>query len=218
MGRRGERVIEALLASRDQGQKISRGRGRGKTADTLEEYVARWLQKLGLIHSFAVEPIVEGSNLYQVRVRKTSSSPLVLITDVGFGVSQVLPVLTLCFYVPEGSAIILEQPEIHLHPMVQAGLADVFIDAVKKRSIQIILESHSEHLLTRLQRRMAEEEISSEDAALYFCERGDNPASQLIPLELDTYGNIKNWPKDFFGDEFAERSAMMQAEIRRKRR
>ena len=214
MGRRGERVIDALLASRDRGEKISRGRGYSRA--TVEEYVALWLRELGLIHSFAVEAITEGSNLYHVKVQKTASSPPVLITDVGFGVSQVLPVLTLCFYVPEGSTIILEQPEIHLHPMVQAGLADVFIDAISKRNIQIILESHSEHLLTRLQRRIAEEGITPEDASLYFCEREESSASKLVPLTLDLFGNIRNWPKDFFGDEFAERAAMLQAEIRRR--
>ena len=216
MGRRGERVIDALLASRERGEKIARGRGYKQA--TVEEYVALWLRDLGLIHSFSVEAITEGSNLYQVRVQKTAASPPVLITDVGFGVSQVLPVLTLCFYVPEGSTIILEQPEIHLHPVVQAGLADVFIDAIRKRNIQIILESHSEHLLTRLQRRVAEEAIASEDASLYFCERDESSVSQLVSLELDLFGNIKNWPKDFFGDEFAERSAMMQAAIKRQQK
>ena len=60
-------------------------------------------------------------------------------TDVGFGVSQILPVITLCYYAPPGSILLLEQPEIHLHPSVQAGLADVFIDAIKTRGIQIIL-------------------------------------------------------------------------------
>ncbi|MGI4791961.1 MAG: DUF3696 domain-containing protein [Janthinobacterium lividum] len=216
MGRRGERVIDALLSSRERKEKIARGKGRPQV--TVEEYVALWLRDLGLIHSFVVEAIAENSNLYQVRVKKTAASPSVLITDVGFGVSQVLPVLTLCFYVPKGSTIILEQPEIHLHPLVQAGLADVFVDAIKKRDIQIILESHSEHLLTRLQRRIAEEEITSEDASLYFCERGKSSTSKLLPLEMDIFGNIKNWPKDFFGDEFSERSAMIQAGIRRKQR
>ena len=216
MGRRGERVIDALLASRNRGKKIPLGPGRSRKSATLEEYVAKWLRDLGLIHSFAVQALTGGSNLYEVRVKKTASSPSVLITDVGFGVSQVLPVLTLCFYVPEGSTIILEQPEIHLHPMVQAGLADVFIDAINKRNIQIILESHSEHLLTRLQRRIAEEEVAPQDAALYFCERDESSTSKIVPLELDLFGNIKNWPKDFFGDEFAERAAMMQAEIRRR--
>jgi len=214
MGRRGERVIDALLASRERGEKITQSRGLPKC--TVEEYVALWLRDLGLIHAFEVKPVTEGSNQYLVWVRKTATSPQVLITDVGFGVSQVLPVLTLCFYVPKGSTIILEQPEIHLHPLVQAGLADVFIDAIKKRKIQIILESHSEHLLTRLQRRIAEEKIEPQDACLYFCERDANSNSNLIPLKLDLFGQIENWPTDFFGDEFGERAAMMKAEIKRK--
>jgi predicted ATPase len=215
MGRRGERVVDALLASRESGVKLSRGRG--KKRQTVEERVAEWLQELGLIHSFRVSPITEGGRLFQVLVRRDPKAAEVLITDVGFGVSQILPVITLCYYAPEGSTILLEQPEIHLHPRVQAGLADVLIDATTTRGIQIILESHSEHLLRRLQRRVAEEELSPEQAALYFCsvEQGE---SRLTPLEMDLYGNITNWPKDFFGDEFGEIAAMSQAAMRRKKR
>lgn len=214
MGRRGEKAIDAMLASRER-EKISRGKGHKKL--TVEEYVAWWLQELGLIHSFSVRPITKGSNLYQVWVRKTADAPEVLITDVGFGVSQILPVLVLCYYVPEGSILILEQPEIHLHPSVQTGLADVFIDAIETRKVQIILESHSEYLLRRLQRRIAEEKLSKNDAALYFCDIVDG-ISRLTPLELDIFGNIENWPKDFFGDEFGEMAAMTQAVIDRKKR
>ena len=134
---------------------------------------------------------------------------------MGFGVSQILPVLVLCFYADKGSTIILEQPEIHLHPAVQAGLADVFIDAVKRRNIQIIFESHSEHLLKRLQRRIAEEKLAVKDTALYFCE-SENGDSILKQLDIDEFGNIINWPKDFFGDEFGEMAAMTKAAISRK--
>ena len=115
---------------------------------------------------------------------------------MGIGVSQVLPVLVLCYYVPEGSTIILEQPELHLHPAVQAGLADVFIDVIKNRKVQILLESHSEHLLRRLQRRIAEEAFTPDDAALYFCEMSGGE-SQLTQLEIDMFGNIHNWPMTF---------------------
>lgn len=215
MGRRGEKVVDALLASRDRKERISRGKGR--KGYTVEEYVAHWLKELKLIHSFSVEPIKEGSNLYQVWVQKSPASAKVLITDVGFGVSQILPVLTLCYYVPEGSTVLMEQPEIHLHPSVQAGLADVFIDAIKTRKIQIILESHSEHLLKRLQRRIAEEQLSCDDAALYFCEMKAG-VSTLKPLDLDMFGNITNWPAGFFGDEFGEMAAMSRAIIERKKR
>jgi predicted ATPase len=213
MGRRGERVVDALLASQQKGAYISPGYKRKK--QTLEGRVAHWLKELGLIYDFRVERIAEGSNLYQVRVQKTSASAEVLITDVGFGVSQILPVLVLCYYVPEGSIILLEQPEIHLHPSVQAGLADVFIDAMKNRKVQIIVESHSEHLLRRLQRRVAEQTMTPEETALYFCEMVD-AGSKLTALEVDLFGNIKNWPKDFFGDEFGEMAAITKAAMLRK--
>jgi len=213
MGRRGELAIAALLASRDRGEKISRGKGVKRL--TLEEYVAWWLRELGLIHRFRVEPISKDGNLYQVRVQQAPGAPEVLITDVGFGVSQILPVLALCYYVPEGSIILMEQPEIHLHPSVQAGLADVLIDAARIRGVQIIIESHSEHLLRRLQRRVAEEKIQSDEVALYFCNM-DEGTSQLTHLELDLFGRIANWPKDFFGDEFGEIAAMTEAAMGRK--
>ncbi len=110
----------------------------------------------------------------------------------------------------------LEQPEIHLHPSVQSGLADVFIDAAKNRNVQIVVESHSEHLLRRLQRRVAEQTIDPEKMALYFCEM-DGDGSELVPLNVDIYGNILNWPDSFFGDEFGEMAAMTKAAMQRKK-
>lgn len=214
VGRRGELAIAAMLASRAQATlKTDQVNQR---AITVAERVAMWLQELGLIHAFSLQTTGENRNSYEVRVRRTSRSPEVLITDVGFGVSQILPVLVLCYYAPEGSTIILEQPEIHLHPSVQAGLADVFIDAAKTRNIQVIVESHSEHLLRRLQRRIAEEALTPEQAALYFCATNTQGVSQLQVLQLDPFGNITNWPKDFFGDEFGEIAAMQEAALKRQ--
>lgn len=213
MGFRGEKFVDAILASKQRNETISRGRGKKKL--TLEELVAEWLQNMGLIDSFRVEKIKGSENLYHVRVRKSAHSPEVSLTDVGFGVSQVLPVITLCFYVPEGSVVILEQPEIHLHPRVQANLADVILDAIRHRNIQVIIESHSEHLLRRIQRRIAEEEFSHENARLYFCKM-ENSASVLEPLQLDLYGTITNWPDGFFGNEMDEIAAMQEAMLERK--
>jgi len=154
------------------------------------------------------------SNLFEVKVKKTATSSEVLLPDVGFGVSQVLPVLALCYYAPENSTLIFEQPEIHLHPSVQAGLADVFIDVIKNRNMQIIFESHSEHLLLRLQRRIAEEQVSNEEVALYFA---DSSQAQhgLKPLEVDLFGNITNWPADFFGDRFQDIAGREKASLLR---
>ncbi|MCA9938346.1 MAG: DUF3696 domain-containing protein [Anaerolineales bacterium] len=214
VGSRGEQAVPALLASRRFGKVIHRGRGRPK--QTVEECVAMWLKRLGLIHSFGLKPIAENRKEYEVRVRRTAISPEVLITDVGFGVSQILPVLVLCFYAPKGATLILEQPEIHLHPAVQAGLADVFIDAIKTRDIQIVLESHSEHLLRRLQLRIAEEKLLPEQTALYFTRISDKGQSSLQELDVDSYGNIRNWPVNFFGDELGELAAMTEAALQRQ--
>lgn len=214
IGRRGEYAIAAILAARDRGDRISRGKGKKKYS--LEGYVAHWLKELKLIDDFRVEELRKGTGLYRVLVRRSPGSSEVLITDVGFGVSQILPVLVLCYYAPEGSTILFEQPEIHLHPSVQRGLADVFIDAMKVRKVQIIVESHSEDFLRRLQRRVAEaEEIDEKQAAIYFCDI-ENGEGKLTPLQLDTYGNFLEWPKDFFGDPMGDIAAMQAAVMKRK--
>ena len=102
-----------------------------------------------------------------------------------------------------------------MHPKVQSGLADVFIDAIEKKKIQIILESHSEHLLRRLQRRISEELIDNSKIAAYFC-TNESDKSKIEGLDIDPMGNIKNWPNDFFGDEMGEIAAMTNAILERK--
>ena len=209
VGQNGSKSIDAILAATEaKEQRNVRRRGRFLP---FQEMIAHWLREMGLIHSFKVAEIAEGSNRWQARVITRPGQSEVLLTDVGFGVSQVLPVITLLQYVPEGSTVILEQPEIHLHPLAQAGLADVIINAATHRNVQVIVESHSEHLLLRLQRRIAEEAILADDVKLYFC---DAPAgtSTLTPLEVDLFGSIRNWPDRFMGDAFGEAA---KAELKR---
>ena len=116
----------------------------------------------------------------------------------------------------------MEQPEIHLHPQVQAELADVFISATqareggKPRDIQLIVESHSEHFLNRLQRRVAEGVVKPEGVAVYFCHRAGS-ATELEPLRLNMFGEIENWPEHFFGDEMADIAGRTLAAMRRKK-
>jgi len=210
VGIKGELAIPALLASRNIGKMFSPGSHMRKM--TVEERVAYWLKTMGMIDKYELKPIADNRKEYEFHIMRTSTSPYVLITDIGFGVSQILPILVLCYYVPEHSIIILEQPEIHLHPSVQAFLADVFIEVVTRRNIQIILESHSEHLLRRLQRRIAEQKIEANKTALYFCNY-ENSSSAIEKLEVDLFGNIENWPKDFFGDELGDLVEKTKAEM-----
>ena len=213
VGSRGEHSVHAILAatSRDEKRNLQPGSKRMK----FQEMIAHWLQELGLIHSFEIQEIAPGSNLYYARVRANGSSPESMLTDVGFGVSQVLPVLVLLYYVPEGSIVLMEQPEIHLHPSVQSRLADVMLAVASRRNIQIIVESHSEHLLRRFQRRAAEGKTESSDLKLYFVSN-DSGVAKLSDLVLNQFGEIENWPKHFFGNEMEEVAAITKESIKRR--
>ena len=203
IGQAGEKAISALLSGRIRHLSI-------------DEQILSWLQRLELIDSYDLHPASDTRRDYEFLVKKYKDGPEVRLTDVGFGVSQVLPVLTLCYYADEGSILILEQPEAHLHPKVQSELADVLIDVVKNRNVQIILESHSAHLLHRLQRRIAEEDISADQTAFYFCQINDG-TSEIERLKVDEYGNIRNWPQNFFGDDMGDLVAKTKAEMQRRK-
>ena len=203
IGQEGEKAISALLSGRIRRFPI-------------DEQILNWLQRLELIDSYDLRPISDTNQDYEFLIKKYKGGPEVRLTDVGFGVSQVLPVLILCYYAPEGSILILEQPEAHLHPKVQTELADVLIDVVENRNVQIILESHSEYLLSRLQRRIAEKEIAATDTALYFCEIKDG-TSEIEQLNVDEYGNIRNWPQDFFGDVTGELIKKTKVEMQQRK-
>ena len=226
VGPKGERAIDAILAAKAQGEKRQlRYRARHRP---FQEIIAHWLRELGLLDRFSMAEIGRGSNLYHTRVRANASRIPTTLTDVGFGVSQVLPVLVLLYYVPRRSIVLLEQPEIHLHPAVQSRLGDFLLCVAKRRELQIIVESHSQHLLQRLQRRVAEGEvhvpgtaatnpftISADDVRLYFSS-ASRGVSKLQDLRLNAYGEIENWPDGFFGDEMSEVAAITRAGLQRR--
>lgn len=220
VGQKGEYAVSAILAAQAEGRTLNRGRK--KRNQPFPEFIANWLKDLGIIHSFVVKPVAKGRKEFEVLLKVRDGSPEVKITDVGFGVSQVLPALVQAFYCSPNSVVWMEQPEIHLHPQVQAELADVFISAIyareagQDRNVQLIVESHSEHFLNRLQRRVAEKNIELHDVAIYICKRNDSGA-ELEPLRVNLYGEIENWPENFFGDEMAELTARTIAAAQRRR-
>jgi predicted ATPase len=217
VGWEGERAIEAVLAA--TGRRLNPGAHRRMEA--FQALMARWLKTLGVIEEFEIVPVAEGSDVYEARVRAPGSSETVLLPDVGFGVSQVLPVVVECFYAQPHATIIMEQPEIHLHPAVQSQLADLFIETVRSRErgadrhVQLVVETHSEHLLRRLQLRIAEGALEPDEVAMYFCEGGEQ-GSALRPLEVDVLGNIHNWPKNFFGDQMEDVAQHAQLSLQKR--
>ncbi|HRI93137.1 MAG TPA: DUF3696 domain-containing protein [Accumulibacter sp.] len=137
--------------------------------------------------------------------------------DVGIGISQVLPVLVSAFG-SENAIVAIEQPEIHLHPALQAELGDVFIDAaLGGRGNTFLLETHSEHLILRLMRRIRETSderlpeglppVRPEDVSIVYVEPTMEGAV-VRQLALDEEGSlIDNWPGGFFEEGFRERFA-----------
>jgi len=151
---------------------------------------------------------IEASDIDRIRelvLVDQRTNTVVTHRDVGIGISQVLPVLVMA-YGSQGKLLAMEQPEIHLHPALQAELADVFIEAaLGHRNNTFILETHSEHLILRLMRRIREGKISSDDIGVVFVEplaRG----SRFIELRIDEEGDfIDEWPGGFFEESFHEK-------------
>ena len=219
VGYAGENTVAAILAARDR--KISLGYK--KPAKSFGEIIALKLKEMNLIEGFKVDPISDQRQEYEVKVCTKGSKDWVDLPDVGLGISQVLPVLVQCFYAPAGSIILMEQPEIHLHPSAQSALADVMIDVINSRengadrNIQLIIETHSEHFLRRLQRRIAEDAVPPEKVSAYFADIAKTPAT-LDPLQLDGFGNILNWPDNFFGDEMGDITEQAKAAMKKRMR
>ena len=210
----GDKAIDALLSAGVRKLKSSIK----EDGVLIEDRISEWLQKMDLAHSFQLIPTGSlNDKNYEVRIQKSQNSAEVTLADLGHGVGDLFPLLVHCCYVPEGSTLILEQPGIHLHPMAQAQLADLFLEVITERNLQILVESHSEHLLNRLQRRVAEKKIAADQTALYFCRHIDG-ASKIDKLDMDEFGNITNWPESFFGDEMGDLFAMTEAQRERQKR
>ena len=184
---------------------------------SLQVDVARWLGELDLVEAFKVKPTDRKKRFYEVSVKVDGIESA--LVDVGFGVSQVLPVVTLLFSVPRNSIVLLEQPELHLHPNAQSLLADLMLHVAEKRNLQLIVESHSEHIVRRLQRRIAEANpafATPENIKMYYCQSGET-GSTISEVDVDRFGQISDWPEKFMGDISGDIHSMAKAALNRRR-
>lgn len=205
MGFDGQKSVDILLAS-DSSKK------RGSSSGILES-VSKWLNRMGLAEQIILKRVGRPSRFEVVIIQDGLE---INLRDVGIGVSQVLPVLVLGYFVPEGSSIILEEPEIHLHPLAQSILAEFFVDVSNERNIQFLVETHSEHLFRRMQTLLARQTLSRDQCSLYFVEKGKKHAS-LLRLDIDEYGRLANWPENFFGDALGETQEQAKLIFARKK-
>ena len=167
----------------------------------------KWLKQLEIGYKLDVKPVgTDSGDLFEVRlidIRRKEHVDVALL-DVGFGISQLLPFIVQSL-VSEKQIISIEQPEVHVHPRLQADLGDLLAEAIQKpRQNQFIIETHSEHLILRLQRLVRKKQIRPEDVSVIYVSRGPEGAN-AERLRLDEDGDfIDDWPNGFFPERLRE--------------
>jgi predicted ATPase len=145
-------------------------------------------------------------DLFEVRLIDTRRNHKVevCLSDVGFGVSQILPLIVQSLS-STNRTITIEQPEVHIHPGLQADLGNLLAEAIKEpRKNQFIIETHSEHLILRLQRLVRVGRLNPNDISVIYARRGSE-GSIIDHLMLDEDGNfIDDWPEGFFPERLNE--------------
>ncbi|MBM3292603.1 hypothetical protein FJY84_07985 [Candidatus Bathyarchaeota archaeon] len=200
--------------------------------EALIKLINESLYKMKLNIKIEIVPLGVGE-IYQLRVKDKRLS--INISDVGFGISQVLPIITECinlslkesekhqllirkfqhsFYEQrsENKVIYTEQPEIHLNPKIQTELADFFINLLK-HNICLIIETHSEHILTRIQRRIAENKLDPKSFVIYYFDKRDN-VTKIQEIQCNQNGVFNYWPNDgFFQDDYEDSIEILKKSI-----
>ncbi len=171
-----------------------------------------WLNRLNMDYKLKVETVGTASgDLFEVRLidkrRKewaNGERVNVALSDVGFGISQLLPFIVQSL-VSEEQIISIEQPEVHVHPKLQADLGDLLAEAIKEpRRNRFIIETHSEHLILRLQRLIRVKQINPEDVSvIYVSRRPEGAKAECLHLDEKGYF-IDEWPNGFFPERLRE--------------
>ena len=178
---------------------------------TLKEAVVDWLKHMKIANSVVTRDL--GKYGFEMQVTTPGTSEPQDLTYVGVGVSQVLPILVICILADPASTLVIEQPELHLHPKVQTLLADFFL-AKTLLNTQLLIETHSEYLINRLRFRIASTKQSSMDLnsliSIYFSrkERGRTRFENLI---INEFGAIQNWPRGFFDESQIQSGEILRA-------
>ena len=180
----------------------------------LVHHVNEWFDRFQIPYELDVRRVgdiaVSGENVALVLVDRRSKIPVTL-PDVGFGINQILPVIVegVDFFTGrEGRTLCVEQPEIHLHPRLQANLADLMIANIEgDGEKQWIVETHSELLILRIQRRVREGKLDPSAVSVLYVDPDatGRRGSRITPLRLDESGDfIDAWPDGFFEEGFGE--------------
>lgn len=155
----------------------------------------------------------QAGNIYKCTLHRGQVT--VNLAEAGQGMQHVLPVVVqqLAHRFNEESSFLdlVEEPELHLHPAAHAPLADLFLESAKGGIGQVVIETHSENLLLRLRRRIAEGSVAPELVAMYWIEDMEDGTSRVKPINIMEDGSIDYWPPGIFSEGYQEVRAMSRA-------
>lgn len=173
----------------------------------------KWIDKLDLGWDVVARnqtghpelPVASKVEIWETKSEKENGKPPFNLADVGSGMAQVLPILVTSLLAQQGRLVIIEQPELHLHPRAQAELGDLFIQSIE-RDVRFLIETHSEHLILRLQRRIRKSVFPpSKLFVIYVMRDKDRMNSRRTVLRVDKEGDfIDRWPEGFFEEGYLE--------------
>jgi predicted ATPase len=206
LGSRGEHLAQALYDKTPRVYPLP-DKLDNKKMISLIDAVNKWLPFLDLEGQIEVVP--QGRQGFYLTVGNH------VLPMLGTGISQILPVLTLCLTARRGDLVLLEQPELHLNPSIQQKLAE-FLLAMSRVDRQIIVETHSEYFVTRLRLLQARDEKMGQFIKLLFVEKTKDLGTSYREVATNTFGEIQEWPKGFFDQASNDLRELMKVIAERK--
>ncbi|MEZ8844280.1 DUF3696 domain-containing protein [Vibrio splendidus] len=179
---------------------------------SLQTAVNKALECMGLEQEISPDKI--GDILYKVGISEKQSGSQVSLADVGFGYSQVIPVILMGLINNSSNLMLIEQPEIHLHPSSSANLADLFINFAKKNK-RFIIETHSQEFINRLRLRVIEDPQLKDKINIVFVEGNSELGTTAKQFEIDENGMFPSWPDGFLDESEKLAQAILNARIKK---
>ncbi|MBI1956742.1 MAG: DUF3696 domain-containing protein [Acidobacteria bacterium] len=181
---------------------------KGRLKKKLSNEIVLWLKSADLANDLKVR--VLSDRHFEMLIQNPWTQEFENLADVGYGISQVLPVIAGGYNMDAGSTFIVEEPEIHLHPRAQASLGDFFAGLYERR-VQCILETHSEHLIVRLQKHVASGRIKAKDLIVHYV-HAPGESKEVVTLTIKDDGLFaEKWPRGFFEDRLEEVTALARS-------
>lgn len=197
VGPRGEHAASVLYRGRDE--EVPASRCMPDAPPTRLRQVEAWMRRFFPGCGIDVQPI-PNANSVTLGLRTSNDTDFHRPVHVGFGLTQVLPIIVAAISAAPQDLLLIENPEVHLHPAGQAQMG-AFLAEIAASGVQVIIETHSDHVLNGIRRAVRAGKLAPNDAVLHFFRPRGTGQDQVVSPQLDANGNVDFWPPGFF-DQF----------------